>query len=229
MDDTWCATRSASKTREICGIDEPSLGGAAEAVNLPPFAAAAGADRGGGNSQRSGNTLDTITSRITSMRPALFFIVTAVLAALPIRDRVADARENVRGTAFAPRVAWQVVTEAKTSVVHEPPRKAVTVTDKDKAVILAKGDTLVVKLPANLTTGFSWIVVTKANTTLRMSGQPEYSANNRHPTLVGAGGTQTFRFIATRPDSIALTFHYKRSWEKDAPPARTYILNVTVK
>jgi inhibitor of cysteine peptidase len=109
--------------------------------------------------------------------------------------------------------------------------KTVTITDKDKdaKVELAKGDKLLVKLPANPTTGFTWVVASGESDTLRAKGKPAYEAADKDKKVVGGGGTQTFTFDAGSAGEVEIVLHYKRPFEKDKEPAKTYKFKVIVK
>jgi inhibitor of cysteine peptidase len=106
--------------------------------------------------------------------------------------------------------------------------KTVTITDKDKdpKVELAKGDKLLVKLAANPTTGFTWVVA-KDSDKLKSAGKPEYEAADKGK--VGGGGTQTFTFTAQTTGELEVEMQYKRPFEKDKEPAKTFKFKVTIK
>jgi inhibitor of cysteine peptidase len=107
--------------------------------------------------------------------------------------------------------------------------KTVTLTDKDikdAKVELAKGDKLVVKVASNKTTGFSWVVASKENDMLKW-GKSEYQAPEKGKP--GAGGTEIFTFTAEKAGEVEIEMHYKRSFEKDKEPAKTYKFKVTIK
>src|SRR5262245_48551186 len=72
--------------------------------------------------------------------------------------------------------------------------KAVTVTEKDDngKVKLAKGDTLVVKLPAQSGTGFLWEVSKRHATQLKEVGKP--SVERPEKPKPGGPVTMVFRF-----------------------------------
>jgi inhibitor of cysteine peptidase len=93
-----------------------------------------------------------------------------------------------------------VAAEGYTLTVDVPPlepgsRGAVNVTEADAggASTLMVGDTLVVRLPANPTTGYDWRVVSTNDALLPAAGDPVYAAES---DLTGAGGVYTFRFLA---------------------------------
>ena len=101
--------------------------------------------------------------------------------------------------------------------------------EDNQQIQLKAGQTLVVRLESNITTGYSWEIA-KLDGVLRSSGEPEYQAPEASSAQrVGAGGSQVFRFQASGAGSADLQLAYRRPWEKDTPPARTYHLTVIVK
>jgi inhibitor of cysteine peptidase len=111
-----------------------------------------------------------------------------------------------------------------------PDEKTVTITDKDKdaKVELAKGDKLVVKLPANPSTGFTWVVASPENDNLKVTGKPVYE-KDKDKKGIGAGGTQIFTFEAGKAGEVEMEMHYKRPFEKDKEPAKTFKFKAVVK
>jgi inhibitor of cysteine peptidase len=109
--------------------------------------------------------------------------------------------------------------------------KTVTITDKDKdaKVELAKGDKLLVKLAANPTTGFTWVIASKEDDKLKSAGKPDYEPANKDKKIVGGGGTQTFTFTAQAVGEVQVEMQYKRPFEKDKDSAKTYKFKVTIK
>lgn len=103
------------------------------------------------------------------------------------------------------------------------------ITDKDagKPVTLAVGQELTVTLESNATTGFAWEVAGLNAAVLEQVGEPEYKAPQSG--LVGAGGVQIFRFKAKAAGQVELKLNYRRAWEKDVPPAKTFTVTVVVK
>ncbi len=104
----------------------------------------------------------------------------------------------------------------------------ITVGDAEngRAITLSHGDTLVLSLTSNRSTGYNWRVVRDDRAHLRPLGTPKYE--RRSESLLGGGGYQLFRFVAENPGTASLTLNYERPWEKDVPPAKTYQLTVNV-
>jgi len=97
-------------------------------------------------------------------------------------------------------------------------------------VELRQGQVLVVTLDSNPTTGYSWAVAAVDTAILAQAGDPVYRGPDDQKTpLVGAGGSETFRFTAPSAGSTTLRLEYRRPWEKDQPAAQTYTLQVVVR
>lgn len=101
----------------------------------------------------------------------------------------------------------------------------VVVTQYDKQAVMTIGQMLTVKLPGNITTGFSWYLVQMPDL-LEQIGEEEYVPMQSQ--MVGAGGISIWRFKAFASGTDTLRFIYKRSWEADVLPARTVDYIVTV-
>jgi inhibitor of cysteine peptidase len=102
--------------------------------------------------------------------------------------------------------------------------------DNGKRIEVEKGQTLVVTLESNPTTGYSWEVIEGEGTVLQQKGEVEFQPSNAgDQQLVGAGGTETFRFEAAGTGEVTLKLIYHRSWEKGVEPLQTFSMQVTVR
>ena len=98
--------------------------------------------------------------------------------------------------------------------------------ENNTTIALAQGQELVVTLPANPSTGFTWDIASMpAN--IATQGAPVFisGAQETTPALVGAGGEVVFTFLCTGSTSGVLELAYHRPWEKK-PAARTYRLTI---
>jgi inhibitor of cysteine peptidase len=95
------------------------------------------------------------------------------------------------------------------------------------AVSVKLGGELEVQLPANHTTGYSWILAPVAEPVLTSQGKAAY-AESRGEGKVGAGGVETWQFKAVKAGTEGLQFEYRRPWEKSVPAAKTVTIRVTV-
>lgn len=101
-----------------------------------------------------------------------------------------------------------------------------TAHDNGKDIDLTTTQTLVVRLESNPSTGYGWTVVGDP-APLRL-GKASYQKNAKSGT-VGAPGNQVFRFSANSAGMANLTLAYRRSWEYNVPPAKTFTVKVNVR
>src|SRR5262249_9480405 len=94
-------------------------------------------------------------------------------------------------------------------------------------IVLQRGQTLVVSLEANITTGYRWETVDGFAPTLVSLGTPDYTARTTPPDI-GAPGDQTFRFRGDAPGTTTLELAYRRPFEPGVAPAKTVRYDVTV-
>ena len=92
---------------------------------------------------------------------------------------------------------------------------------------LDNGQTLMINLPSNPTTGFRWIVVKAAPGVLKSMG-PEVYTNPEDAGMVGSGGKSTWRFRAYQAGQDALLMQYQRPWEQGVAPAKTFACEISV-
>jgi inhibitor of cysteine peptidase len=109
--------------------------------------------------------------------------------------------------------------------------KEVQLTDSDNGstVRLAKGGQLIVALQSNPSTGFSWYVGERAGPELELVGEPRFVPAGSTTPVVGAPGTQVFTFKASGAGTVQMVLEYKRSFEPNVPPAKTFSLTVEIK
>lgn len=103
----------------------------------------------------------------------------------------------------------------------------VTAADAGKTVALDVGQSLIVKLDAQTaSTGFAWEPDAASTPLLAFSGSTQSKANTP-PGMVGGAATQSLTFVARAAGEGELKLVYRRPWEKNTPPARSF--SVTVK
>jgi inhibitor of cysteine peptidase len=96
-----------------------------------------------------------------------------------------------------------------------------------KQVELSVGQSLVVTLASNITTGYSWSLAQNSDETVLNKTGNEYIAPQT--TLIGAGGKEEWTFKALKQGNSTISMVYSRPWETDTPPAQTFDLTVVVK
>lgn len=94
---------------------------------------------------------------------------------------------------------------------------SLTDADNGNQIRLQPGHTLSVTLESNPTTGYGWQVMELDQAVLAQDGSPEYKQSAGSDGVVGAGGTDTFRFNAVGPGETSLRLGYMRPWESAAP------------
>lgn len=125
-------------------------------------------------------------------------------------------------------IVWLMILGAALFVILSSCNPALTLSSQDagRSVDVKLGDTISIMLEANPSTGYTWELAPDVSTTLRMSGQPTYTANG--PVIPGSSGQMNFRFSAVTPGKTTLKLIYHRPWEKNVAPIQVFDLNVNV-
>jgi inhibitor of cysteine peptidase len=111
----------------------------------------------------------------------------------------------------------------------QPPAAGEVTATASGPVALKVGQALVVTLPSNPSTGYSWTISTAPDgAVLTQNGELTYAATNPDVVMPGSGGTETVRFTATAAGTTTIVLDYRRPWETDVPPVDTVTLDVTV-
>ena len=116
-------------------------------------------------------------------------------------------------------------TASKTTPQSAPHTVTITDTDNGKDVDLTTGQTLIVKLKGNPSTGYAWSV----------SGDPaplqlRKSSHERNKSgMAGAPQMSVLQFSAASAGLANLELIYHRPWEYSAKPAKTFRIRVNVR
>jgi inhibitor of cysteine peptidase len=103
---------------------------------------------------------------------------------------------------------------------------AVDDSSNGREVVLHTGQALTISLNENASTGFRWMVHVKPEILRESEEAGEGTEAPKGPP--GRGGVRHFYFEALRPGSGEIELEYRRSWEREARPARTFKLRVRV-
>jgi len=98
-----------------------------------------------------------------------------------------------------------------------------------QTVTVVAGRKIEIRLPANPTTGYLWDVAELTPGPVRQIGKAEYAPDKRPAGVVGSGGTAVFTLIGEAAGKANLRLEYKRPFEKDKPPAKTFAIGFDVK
>jgi inhibitor of cysteine peptidase len=116
---------------------------------------------------------------------------------------------------------------AFTGSSHAATPVQVTAADAGRQIVLRTGQKLVVQLESNRSTGYSWSLAEPKSQILVSAGKPSYKQPSKGRP--GAGGLETWTFMATKAGHEQLKLEYRRPWEKNLAPAKTIQFNVWVK
>lgn len=97
--------------------------------------------------------------------------------------------------------------------------------DDGSQVELMEGQTFVVSLEANPSTGYTWEAVDYDQQVLRQVGEPSFTPVS---DALGASGTQVLRFEAVGEGRTTLGIVYHRAWE-EVEPEQTFSVEVVVR
>jgi predicted secreted protein len=104
--------------------------------------------------------------------------------------------------------------------------------DHGHQVNLKMGDTLVVRLSSNRSTGYNWLLPqgeAVAGGTLRaLEEEPRYDRNIDGIYSVGAGGVEIWEFQTLKAGEGTLKLEYRRSFESGVPPLKVVVFPIRV-
>lgn len=145
-----------------------------------------------------------------------------------------SAHEGHTTTAAASSTAAATSTSAATTsgsatTAPAPAPSPVTVTESANGteLQLVPGQRLLVKLPSNPSTGYSWGMQRIDESTLLQDGDPGYE-QDPGPSMPGKGGTATWAFRAVQPGISTLEMVYARPWEPPSDANQRFTLTVRV-
>jgi inhibitor of cysteine peptidase len=102
----------------------------------------------------------------------------------------------------------------------------VTKADKDQTVKVGTGGQVIVRLAWSPGTGYDWVLTKNDASVLRQEG--EASSEPAKEPMPGAPEIRIFRFKALKAGSTPLEFHSRQPFEKQAPPAEVFRVQVVI-
>jgi inhibitor of cysteine peptidase len=127
--------------------------------------------------------------------------------------------------------SWMLLaqTPQSRSAKQKGTSSVVTITDEDhgKDIDLPAGDTLVVRLKGNPSTGYSWAIKGDPSPLWLVKSSTKKTSQSGH--TAGAPAVQEFRLTAVTAGMASLTLEYRRPWEYTAAPARTFQVKVSAR
>jgi len=92
---------------------------------------------------------------------------------------------------------------------------------EDKGIAARAGETLVIELEGNPTTGYQW-ELSEGDERFRLI-EKDYAQPSSN---IGAATKERFVIKALKPGLTTLTFKYKRSWETEVLDTKTFRLDI---
>lgn len=89
----------------------------------------------------------------------------------------------------------------------------------EELISLKRGNSTIISLPSNPTTGYSWSLNSK-NTRNTIVGIKELPYKPDNTGLIGSGGVQSWEVTGKKRGNAHIRFDYKRPWEKGVAPAK---------
>lgn len=102
---------------------------------------------------------------------------------------------------------------------------AITESQNASTATIAKDQTLEIHLPIQAGTGYSWALAANLTAPLELVRSGTVAATDKP----GARTTQLFVLHPTNVGTGDVVINYSRPWDKDEPPARTFVLHVVVR
>jgi len=100
-----------------------------------------------------------------------------------------------------------------------------TYTDADKTINANVNEEFVIALDSNPTTGYNW--EESYNEAMLKLVESKYEMGKQaEEGMVGAGGTQYFRFQALKTGTTEITLTYKRSWETESADQKVFTVDI---
>ena len=103
----------------------------------------------------------------------------------------------------------------------------VNVSESGKQIELHPGDSLVVTLDSNPSTGFAWSISGVTDEAVIDKVSNEFKGADTG--MMGAGGQEVWTFEAGDKGTSTIEMKYSRSWETGIEPAATFNVTVVVK
>lgn len=101
--------------------------------------------------------------------------------------------------------------------------KVIDVTDNDTEVRLADGETFVLRVPENASTGYQWSVV-RVPDVVELIGDDVVAPGTVVP---GAPGLHRFTFVARGSSSGRVVLELRRSWEQRPEPEERFEVKIS--
>jgi inhibitor of cysteine peptidase len=103
----------------------------------------------------------------------------------------------------------------------------INIQDAGKTITLHSGDSLVIDLDGNPSTGYTWVLANQDLKTVTQKGDAVVKESDSK--LIGSPQQTEFTFTASSTGTETLTLNYLRTWEKGTAPTQTFEVTIVVK
>ena len=104
-----------------------------------------------------------------------------------------------------------------------------TYSKNDTNITVKAGDTFIIRLESNQTTGFQWGVAKPLNTSVIKKVGSKYVVSSNQNQKAGVGGVEQWTFDATGKGNTKIEMIYRQPFEETPkPPAEAVTFDVTV-
>jgi len=119
---------------------------------------------------------------------------------------------------------------AGSTVMLGAEQKPLTVTadDNGKSLTVKVGQEVVVLLKGNPTTGYTWLLAGIEGPSVALDGKVQYKENPHPEGMVGVPGMFQAKFKAFQPGKSTVKMEYRRPWEKNQKPIKTFEVSLSV-
>jgi inhibitor of cysteine peptidase len=111
-------------------------------------------------------------------------------------------------------------------------RDTLTITERNSGdtVNVALGTIVILNLETIPGTGYAWHVDPAKPTHLRAIGKPVFLSKkiDTTKTAMGAAAHHVFRYRAAKEGTEVLAMSYRRAWEKNKPPLKTFSITISI-
>jgi predicted secreted protein len=104
------------------------------------------------------------------------------------------------------------------------PSSTLSPSDNGKTIRIKTGESILIELPVQLGTGYAWQPPKQEQQALFVVKQEK--APSKAPPSPGSGETQAFRLLSTQPGETEVVFQYRRSWDENSTPLKTFRIKV---
>lgn len=106
-------------------------------------------------------------------------------------------------------------------------KKTIEIDNPNLIASLLIGNTLVIILESNKSTGYEWQLAEPIDTNMIEFVESKYEASDTNS--MGSSGKEKWTFKASGAGETKVSFKYLRPWEKDVSPAKEAVFNVIIR